>query len=403
MNSTKILILEDHPMTRQMLVLALQGLGYSNLHTADCGEQAFALLKVEGHFDVLICDIQMPGIDGLTFLREAADIGYIAALIISSAIAPDVRLAIQQLARLTGYQVLGDLGKPFTRNELKMLMLHYHPSAPYQAQLTIDELPSATEIQSGLLDGEFIPFYQPKLNLQTLEVIGMEALVRWQHPQRGLLTPGLFLKTVQHFGFLGDMTQSIARQALSFLREQQLIGKLHLSINVETEQLARPDLLKVVRQHLDAEGVPAQSLILEITENGLMQAPITSIENLVRLRLLGCGVSIDDFGAGFSSLQRVCEMPCSELKLDMSFIRNMTHNPRSCAAVDSLLRLTENLGIQLVVEGIETQEQLALLQPLGQPIGQGYLFSQPLPGPAFIEWLEQHKQARAKQKSALET
>ena len=400
MNSTKILILEDHPMTRQMLVLALQGLGYTNIHTADCGKQAFALLKHEGHFDVLICDIQMPGIDGLTFLREAAEIGYIAALIISSAIAPDLRLAIQQLARLTGYQVLGDLGKPFTRDELKVLMLRYCPSAPYQVPPTIDELPSATEIQSGLNDGEFIPFYQPKLNLQTLEVIGMEVLVRWQHPLHGLISPGLFLGAVRHFGFLNVMTQTIARQALSFLREQRLIGELRLSINVETEQLARPDLLEAVRQNLDAERVPAQSLILEITESGLMQAPITSIENLVRLRLLGCGVSIDDFGAGFSSLQRVCEMPCSELKLDMSFIRSMTHNPRSLAAVDSLLRLSDNLGIQLVAEGIETHEQLTLLQRLGCQIGQGYVFARPLPGPEFMDWLHQHKQARATQKRA---
>ncbi|PPK36740.1 diguanylate phosphodiesterase [Pseudomonas laurylsulfatiphila] len=400
MNSTKILILEDHPMTRQMLVLALQGLGYTNVHTADCGKQAFALLKHEGHFDVLICDIQMHGIDGLTFLREAAEIGYIAALIISSAIAPDLRLAIQQLARLTGYQVLGDLGKPFTRDELKVLMLRYCPSAPHRAPPTIDELPSATEIQSGLNDGEFIPFYQPKLNLQTLEVIGMEVLVRWQHPLHGLISPGLFLGAVRHFGFLNVMTQTIARQALSFLREQRLIGELRLSINVETEQLARPDLLEAVRQNLDAERVPAQSLILEITESGLMQAPITSIENLVRLRLLGCGVSIDDFGAGFSSLQRVCEMPCSELKLDMSFIRSMTHNPRSLAAVDSLLRLSDNLGIQLVAEGIETHEQLTLLQRLGCQIGQGYVFARPLPGPEFMDWLHQHKQARATQKRA---
>lgn len=400
MNSTKVLILEDHPMTRQILVLALQGLGYTNLHTATCGEEAFALLKSEGHFDVLICDIQMPGIDGLTFLREASEVGHVAALIISSAIAPDLRLAIQQLARLSGYQVLGDLGKPFSRDELKELMLRYYPRAPRQAQAMLDELPSATEVQRGLLDGEFIPFYQPKLNLQTMEVVGAEILVRWQHPQQGLLAPGLFLPVVQHFGFLNAMTQSLAQQALRFLREEQLIGELRLSINLDTEQLALSGLLEAVRQALDAERVPAQSLILEITESGLMQAPITSIENLVRLRLLGCGVSIDDFGAGFSSLQRVCEMPCSELKLDASFIHSMPHNPRCLAAVDSMLRLSDNLGIQLVAEGIETHEQLTLLQRLGCPIGQGYLFSHPLSGADFIDWLRQYKQTRIAQKRA---
>ena len=179
------------------------------------------------------------------------------------------------------------------------------------------------------------------------------------------------------------------------MRDQQLVGELRVSLNLETVQLAEPWLLETVRQILKSEQVPAQSLILEITETGLMQAPITSIENLVRLRLLGCGVSIDDFGACFTSLQRVCEMPCSELKLDASLIRSMTHNPRSLAAVDSLLRLSSNLGIQLVAEGIETNGELNLLRSLGCPVGQGYAFSRPLPGHEFIEWLRNYKADRA--------
>lgn len=390
MNSAKILILEDHPMTLQMLVLALKRMGYVHIQSACSGEQALSLLNQEGHFDVLICDIQMPGIDGLTFLREAAEVGCIAGVIISSAIAPDLRLAIQQLARLTGYQVLGDLGKPFTYDGLKMLMLRYCPMARPRAVIGVDEWPSATEIQSSLLDGEFIPYYQPKLNLQTLEVVGVEVLARWKHPQRGVLSPGVFLDIVQQFGFLDALTVAIARQAFTFWREQELIEELSLSINVSTEQLARPGLPEAVRQLLEAEQFPAKSLILEVTECGLMQAPITSIENLVRLRLMGCGVSIDDFGAGFSSLQRVCDMPCSELKLDMSLTCGLTYNPRSLAAVDSLLSLSRNLDIPLVAEGIETLEQLAMLQTLGCPIGQGYLFSRPLSGPEFIAWLQQH-------------
>lgn len=400
MNGIKILILEDQPVARQALLQALQELGQTNLHTANCAEQAFALLKSEKRFDLLICDIQIPGIDGLTFLREAAEVGQIDALIIASAIPSELRQAIQQFARLTGYQVLGDLGRPFTRDELSVLMLRYSPSAPQGPQYGLDELPSATEIQSGLLDGELIPYYQPKLNLRTLEVTGVEALARWQHPQRGLLPPRAFLSVMQHFSFLNAMTQSILVQALGFMREQQLIGKLRLSINLETLQLAEPRLLEALRQILDAEQVPAQSLILEITESSLMRAPLTSIENLVRLRLLGCGVSIDDVGSGLSSLQRVCEMPCNELKLDGSFIRSMTHNSRSRAALDSLMRLADNLGIELVAEGIETQEQLALLQQLNCPTGQGYLFCHPLPGPAFIEWLRQHEASRTGQRSA---
>jgi EAL domain-containing protein (putative c-di-GMP-specific phosphodiesterase class I) len=383
-----------------MLTLSLQGLGYNNLYSAENGEQALALLKAQKHFDVLICDIQMPGIDGLTFLRQASEAGHLDALIISSDIASDLRLAIQQLARLSGYQVLGDLAKPFAREELKMLLLLYCPSAPSRNSQTVEEIPSATEVQQGLTDGEFVPFYQPKLNLQTLEVVGAEVLVRWRHPQHGLLSPALFLSVVQHFGFLNTMTLSIARQALHFMREQQLVDDITLSINLEAEQLSIPNLPEIVRNTLQEARVPARCLILELTETGLLQAPITSIENLVRLRLLGCGISIDDFGAGFSSLQRICEMPCSELKLDASFIRSLSHNPRTLAAVDSMLRLASNLDIKMVAEGIETSEQLSQLQRMNCPIGQGYLFSRPLAGADFAEWLRQHKQRSASPKKA---
>lgn len=393
MKRSKILILEDHPVTSKMLMVSLEALGYSNVHSAESGEQALLILQKQKKIDILICDIQMPGIDGLTFLRQASEVGRIDALVLSSDMAGDLRLAIQQLARLIGYQVLGDLKKPFSRAELKELLLRYCPSTPSRPSYTVEEMPSAADVRQALLAGQFVPFFQPKVNLKTLEVVGAEVLVRWQHPQLGLLNPALFLSVVQSFGFLNEMTLSIARQAIRFLRERQLIDEITLSVNLEAEQLGLPCLVESVRTLLSDEHMPARCLILELTETGLLQAPLTSIENLVRLRLLGCGISIDDFGAGFSSLQRICDMPCSELKLDASFTSSLVHNPRTVAAVSSILRLAGNLDIKLVAEGIETPEQLSLLQSLNCPIGQGYLFSRPLAGPDFAAWLDQHKKS----------
>lgn len=388
MNNIKILVLEDHALTRHMLVLVLRELGYVHVYAAESGEQAFALLKAEGYFDVLICDIQMPGIDGLMFLREASEVGRIAALVISSSIAADLRLAIQQLARLSGYQVLGDLGKPFACDDLKELMAKYRPV------VTLNELDAPSiypnleqEVFGGVLNREFVPFYQPKIDLRTQRVVGAEVLVRWSHQQHGLLAPGAFLDDVIRAGALDEMTHLIMQQALRFLKDYGLAYELHLSLNLEVSQLAMPGLVNSVRQALDEHCVPASSLILEITEVGLMRAPVATIENLVRLRLLGCGISIDDFGAGFSSLQRVCEMPCTELKLDASFTRNLVQNPRTLAAVDSVLRLALRLGINVVAEGIESHEQCLLLKNLNCPSGQGYLFSRPLAEASFKGWL----------------
>ena len=386
MHNIKIMILEDHALTRHMLVLALRRLGYLHLYCAEGGEQAFELLRAEGSFDVLICDIQMEGVDGLAFLRKARELGSICALVVSSAIAADLRLAIQQLARLLGYQVLGDLEKPFCVEHLHGLLQRYQTSVRGPSP-AIATLPLAgLDVEQSLARGEFIAHFQPKVNLQTLETVGAEALVRWQHPRHGLLTPGLFLPIVAREGALDAMTQAILSQSLRFLHDGAWRTSFCVSVNLEASQLASPRLVETVREALEMEAVSAGQLMIEITETGLMQAPITSIENLVRLRLMGCGVSIDDFGAGFSSVQRVCEMPCTELKLDASFVRSMVYNSRSMAAIDSLRHLTEQLGIALVVEGIETREQFRLLQTLGCTIGQGYFFSRPLSGRNFMEW-----------------
>lgn len=391
MHPIKILILEDHALTRHMLVLALRGAGYNQLHCAESGEQAFALLRSERFFDVLISDIQMDGVDGLTFLRQARDVGSISALITATVIANDLRLAIHQLARLAGYQVLGDLGKPFSRDELSGLLQHYRPAKTIADPARVLPDLSEADVMQALANHEFIPFFQPKVDLKTLRVVGAEALVRWQHPRLGLLAPGVFLEQVIGIGVLHAMTQCVIRQALRFVRALEGTEPFYLSINLDIAQLALPDLVEDIRRLLVSERVPAQQLILEITETGLMQAPITSIENLVRLRLLGCGVSIDDFGAGFSSVQRVCEMPCTELKLDASFAGSLAYNPRSRMAVSSVLHLAHQLGITLVAEGIETATQLVLLQELGCPVGQGYYFSPPRTADAFIEWAQQHK------------
>jgi len=388
MNRTKILVLEEHPLTRQILVFALGRLGCNNVYTAESADQAFAVLKAEKYIDILIFDIRMPSKDGLSFLREASELGEIAAVILTSSITSDLCVAIQQLARLRGYQVLGTLNKPLCLTVLKQQLLKYCLRVPQVASLQVDEVHSATEIQQALLGGEFIPFYQPKLDLQTLEVVGAEVLVRWQHPRLGLLRPAQFLETVQYYGFLNDMTLRVAREALCFWRELNMTGKMSLSINLEAEQLGLPGLPEIVRQLLEETAVPARCLILELTEAGLLDAPITSIENLVRLRLMGCGVSIDNFGAGFSSLQRICEMPCSELKLDASFAQSVTLNSRTLAIVESLLLLARKLGIQLVVEGVETTEQFSLLSALGCSIGQGDRFSRPLSASSFVAWLQ---------------
>lgn len=383
----KILVLEDHPLTRGLLNLALLRLGFSNLYLADDGEAALRILQAEDRLDIIICDIMMPGMDGLAFLRKASEIGRVDSVILSSDIAPDLRLAVQQLCKFAGFQMLGELIKPFTPEALMSLIDMYRPREGEINNVIVQEIPSAAAVQQALIDGELVPFFQPKIDIETRRIVGAEALVRWKHQEYGILGPGSFLQTAKHYGYLDEVTWCVARQSLDFFQRHCLFDRLTLSINLEVEQLGDDSLPEKIFDMLQETGVSPRCLILEITETGLMVAPVKSIENLVRLRLLGCGISIDDFGAGYSSLQRVCEMPCTELKLDACLIRDLTGNRRSRAVVASLQRLTSELGIKLVAEGIETHEQYEVLKLLSCEIGQGYWLGRPMSKVDFLKFV----------------
>lgn len=390
MKDIKILILEDHSLTNNLLICTLNSLGYKNVFSANCGRDALSLLLKEAYFDILISDIIMPEFDGIDFLREAAALGDIKSLIISSEIEEDLRTSTRLLAKLYGYEILGDLAKPFSKDSLKIL-LERHEFTPRQKKIMrVDELPRAHEIQQALLDGEFHAVFQPKFSLSDLAPIGAEALIRWQHPERGLLTPGIFLAEAIRLGHMDELTDIILKETLELVSKSTLPSQFKFSINLEVEQLSSLGLPQKIDRLFRDYNVNPSNIIFELTESSLMQAPTTSIENLVRLRLLGCGISIDDFGAGFSSLQRVCELPCTELKLDASFTWGLSFNARTAAAIRSVVQLSNSLNISVVAEGIETTEQLEHLKALNVDIGQGYLYSIPLNKKDLMSKIQNH-------------
>jgi EAL domain-containing protein (putative c-di-GMP-specific phosphodiesterase class I) len=188
-------------------------------------------------------------------------------------------------------------------------------------------------------------------------------------------------------GLIHDLTDYLLKAAMGFLQWQQPESRLPLAINLPPYLLDEPDLPGRLQALLGYYQLPPSLINFEVTENGLPGIPANSLENLLRLRLMGCGIAIDDFGTGTSSLQRLCQLPCNELKLDASFIHAMERNPRVLAAVTSSLALATSLGMNAVAEGIESTGQLEQLRKLGCVQGQGYLFGHPMPGREFANWL----------------
>jgi diguanylate cyclase (GGDEF)-like protein len=229
--------------------------------------------------------------------------------------------------------------------------------------------------------GELRLDYQPIVELASGAVVGLEALVRWQPPDRPLLMPGEFIDIAEETGDIVPMGQWILREACRQTREWQLrlgLPALQVSVNLSARQFQEPDLVESIRLVLEETGLPAASLILEITESGLMQRTAGTIGRLAELRDLGTHLAIDDFGTGYSSLSYLERFPVDILKIDRSFIANVSASGERPAIPRAIVELGRTLGLRVVAEGIEEPDQADWLVSLGCPLGQGYLYSRPL-------------------------
>ena len=246
----------------------------------------------------------------------------------------------------------------------------------------------ADELRAALDDGQFFLLYQPIVDMRDGRVLAAEALVRWNHPQRGLLAPDTFIPVAERSGAITDMTRWIVREGCAqlarWIAAHDAAAPRRLHVNVSVWDLRRSDFSADVAAALRAYGVPAQCLVLEVTESAALE-PGAAVENLERLRALGVGVSLDDFGTGHSTLTLLHHCPVDEIKLDRSFVTLDVGGRPPIAAV--VIHLAQALGVHVVAEGVETQEQADHLRALGYTAAQGYLYARPLPPDDFAALL----------------
>lgn len=383
MKNISILVLEDEPFQRLIAVTALQKLGVQRIYQAEDGASALAVLQSCGGVDIVLCDLRMSGMDGLAFLRHASQSCAVHSVILSSAVEPHLRQAVLSMIRTLGLDCLGDLGKPFDMERVARMLAQYEASQSRGlGEPEVMELPSRNELLEGLELGQFEAWFQPKVDLRSGQLIGVEVLARWRHPQRGVLAPVQFLQLMEAHGLINHMFWQIFRQGLELQRNLARTGRsLNVAFNLQPAQLSDSALPERVRECLEEFDLPAEGVTFEVTETGMFSAPTTGLENLMRLRMMGCGLSMDDFGTGYSSLDRLCDLPFSQVKLDASFAHKLTSQPRSSAVISSVVALAKAMDISLIVEGIETCQQHERLLSLGCTEGQGFLFSRPLARP----------------------
>jgi diguanylate cyclase (GGDEF)-like protein/PAS domain S-box-containing protein len=239
------------------------------------------------------------------------------------------------------------------------------------------------ELRRAVEQGQLRLFYQPLYSLKTRRLKGFEALVRWQHPERGLLSPGAFVPLAEETGLivaLGNwVLQEACRQLCEWESASGIVGALEMNVNVCGMQLAQSNFVGQVARVLRTTGAGPDQVNLEITESMLMENMVSAVPTLNRLRELGVKLSIDDFGTGYSSLSHLHSLPIDTLKIDRSFVQRLTDNEQGAEIVRTIVTLGKALGKQVLAEGIETEAQLRRLQELECELGQGYLFAKPLP------------------------
>jgi diguanylate cyclase (GGDEF)-like protein len=243
------------------------------------------------------------------------------------------------------------------------------------------------ELRRALSLGQLVLHYQPKISISTSEVVGAEALVRWQHPERGLIFPDDFIPLAEHTGLIGPLTAYVLDAALTQARAWMDDGRpLMMSVNLSARNLLDEGLPQQVAELLAKHGVPARLLELEVTESAMMTEPARAQSLLEALAALGIRLSIDDFGSGYTSLGQLKNLPITELKIDRSFIMNMGEDRSDALIVRSIINLGHSLDLTIVAEGVETADALAHLLGLGCDVAQGYYQLRPVPAPAFDTW-----------------
>ena len=390
----RFLILDDHDFQRRMLRRMLLNLGAEDVYEASNGYRALKILQDPATpVDIVISDLEMPGMDGMEFIRRLGESGARVSIIVASALDSKLIGSVAIMTGVYGLDLLGVAEKPLTFGKLRSLIeLHRPTNADRKRPKAKGPIFTLEEIAAGVKNNEFEPFFQPKLELATGRIKGAEALARWRHPQRGIIAPNAFIKPLEDNGLMDELTWVMLRKAAALCGTWHSAGvEGTVSVNLSLTSLTDGNLADRVTDIVCGQNFEPRHMVLEVTESATSTDLGRALENLARLRMKGFGLSIDDYGTGYSSMQQLTRIAFSELKIDQSFVTNAAHQESAKVMLESSLDLARKLDITSVAEGVESQEDLDLLYQLGCNLAQGYFIARPMEAGAYLDWVRPQK------------
>lgn len=386
----RALVVDDDPMMVDIISALLSDAGLVSLETAGDGATALEYLAA-GPVELLVCDLNMPGMDGIRLMSHVASLPDRPAIILLSGEDPRILDVSRQFAEAKGLTILGVLSKPVDVESL-MEMLQRYPLA---------DQPPLRALSSVVLDGDRIRIglaidalhlaYQPKVDLRNGSLVGVEALLRWQDPELGCVSPPEVIRAAESANLIDALTLAVLTRAV---RDHAVLlrGGIDINIAFNVSMLSLHNLVIIDRMSdivVAAHDQPDR-FTLEVTETHLMDDLERVLEALIRARLQGFRVAIDDYGTGAATMQLLARLPSTELKIDRSFIAAAPCSEQGRVLLQSAVDLGLRLGQTVIVEGVETEAEAKLAHELGCHLGQGYFYGRPMSLDELIAWTDAH-------------
>ncbi|NQD36153.1 EAL domain-containing response regulator [Permianibacter sp. IMCC34836] len=396
LTNKRVLIVDDSALHRMHAESLLKKMGVTEILQAGNGIEALDVMNASPYLpDILLVDLEMPGMDGIELLQQVMQRNLRMEVVIVSSRENALLTTVEAMSQTLGIAILGALQKPLTLERLAGVL--------GQEKLVVGTAPKASAysldaITRAIDDHEFVCHYQPKVTLATGVIKGVEALARWQHPRDGIVYPDRFIDAIERHGaIMQRFTLALLDQVLAQLKYWHSGGlSLTVSLNISAQSFADARFVNQIIKKVEDSGVEPRHLILEVTETAIMTDIGASLGTLARLRLKGFGLSIDDYGTGFASMQQLSRIPATELKIDRIFVHGCHQRQHLIIMLESAIQMAEKLQLSVVAEGVELTEDWQKLKAMGCELAQGYLIAKAMPGDQLLPWIKtESKRLRA--------
>lgn len=377
-NGLVTLIIDDHPFQRSHLKRLLKKLSAHEILEAGNGLEALSLLKTTPKVDIIFSDLDMPEMDGIEFMRHLASGYQSPSVIISSATESSLISSVEKMALEYGVKLLGIIEKPVDVDKLCQFLDKHHAKKPQRtfSNNTIFDLES---ILKAIDKDQFEPHFQPKVEIASGRVVGCEALARWLHPELGVIAPYAFIPLLESAKQINELTMKMIKKSAEACKKWHEDGlEMTISVNLSLVSLKDTSLVDKITNTVKDAGLDPHFMTFEITETAAMTEVASAIEILTRLRMRGFGLSVDDYGTGYSSLKQLTRVPFSELKIDQSFVTGCCANNTSNSIVESSVQMASKLNLVSVAEGVESREEWDFLKAIQCDLAQGYFIAKPM-------------------------